>query len=89
MTDNIIQFPKENHFAIELEEEATMIENVGEIIDIFTQGLNAAHDIDPETLMSAMMQGAAIWGLRAGMTADEVMDSFKMIKIRLEDSYDA
>lgn len=89
MTDNIIQFPKENHFAIELEEEVTMIENVGEIIDIFTQGLNAAHDIDPETLMSAMMQGAAIWGLRAGMTADEVMDSFKMIKIRLEDSYDA
>lgn len=89
MTDNIIKFPKDNHFEIELEEVATMIENVGEIIDIFTQGLNAAHDIDPDTIMSAMMQGAAIWGLRAGMTADEVMDTFKIIKIRLEDDYDA
>lgn len=89
MSDNIINFPQESHFTIELEEEAQVIEGVGEMIDIFTCGLNAAHDVDAEIIMAAMIQGAAIWGIRAGLSTDEVMDVFKRMRVRLEEDYDA
>jgi hypothetical protein len=89
MSDNIINFPKESHFTIELLEDAQLIEGVGEMIDIFTQGLNSAHNVDSEIIMAALMQGAAIWGIRSGMSPDDVMDMFKRMKVRLEEEYDA
>lgn len=88
MSDNVINFPRELNLNVEIEDEAQMIEGVGEMLDIFTQGLNAAHDVDPEIMMSAMMHGAAIWGVRAGMTGEDIMDMFKRMKIRLEEDYD-
>ena len=89
MSDNVINFPSESHFTIELKEEAQLIEGVGEMIDIFTQGLNSAHDVDCEILMAAMIQGAAIWGIRSGMSPEDVMETFKRMKVRLEEDYDA
>ena len=35
------------------------------------------------------MENAAIWGIRAGMDADDVTDTFKRMRVRLEEEYDA
>lgn len=88
MTDNVVNFPNEFNLSVDLEDDS-VIDGVSEIIDIFTQGLNAAHDVEPEVLMVAMMQNAAIWGIRAGMDADDVTDTFKRMRVRFEEEYDA
>ena len=88
MTDNVVNFPSEFNLSVDLEDDS-VIDGVSEIIDIFTQGLNAAHDVEPEVLMVAMMQNAAIWGIRAGMDAEDVMDTFKRMRVRLAEEYDA
>ena len=88
MTDNVVNFPNEFNLSVDLEDDS-VIDGVFEIIDIFTQGLNTAHDVDPEVLMVAMMQNAAIWGIRAGMDAEDVMDTFKRMRVRFEEEYDA
>jgi len=88
MTDNVVNFPNEFNLSVDLEDDSA-IEGVSEIIDIFAQGLHSAHDVDPEILMVAMMENAAIWGIRAGMDADDVMDTFKRMRVRLEEEYDA
>lgn len=88
MTDNVVNFPNEFNLSVDLEDDS-VIDGVSEIIDIFTQGLNVAHDVDPEVLMVAMMQNAAIWGIRAGMDADDVTDTFKRMRVRFEEEYDA
>jgi hypothetical protein len=51
-------------------------------------GFNSAHEVTPEHIMTAMMQLAVIWGFRAGMTPDEIMDLFKRMRVRLEDEDD-
>jgi hypothetical protein len=91
MSDNVIEFPKAEldiDVELEIDDDMVVIEGVTDLVDIMLHGFNSAHEVTPEHIMTAMMQLAVIWGFRAGMTPDEIMDLFKRMRVRLEDEDD-
>tara|TARA_E500000318_G_scaffold54719_2_gene50960 strand:+ start:439 stop:720 length:282 start_codon:yes stop_codon:yes gene_type:complete len=93
MTDNILKFPKRNlEVDVELEESEEeyheMVEAIVVMMEMHTAGLIVTSDAKWQHVMDAAMSVAVNAGLRAGMSTEEIEETFESVRVQ-EVKYDA
>jgi len=93
MTDNILKFPKRNlDVEVDLdqtqEEYEEMVEAIVVMMEMHTAGLIVTSEAKWQHVMDAAMSMAVNAGLRAGLSTEEIEDTFESVKVQ-EVKYDA
>jgi hypothetical protein len=93
MTDNIVKFPKQGiDVDVELDETEDeyneMVDAIVVMMEMHTAGLIVTSEAKWHHVMDAAMTMAVNSGLRAGMTTEEIEQTFDSVSVR-EVQYDA